>query len=86
MQWKTSSYEGYSYLLTHISLEYFITDYTVQHKIFRKTTRIDWLTGRRERIPAIGKRQPQGCGCRAYRDVFTAASQLWVSFSFYTFQ
>jgi len=38
------------------------------------------LISRKERMPAIEKRQPYGCGCRAYRDVFTATFQLRVSF------
>jgi len=52
-----------------------VTTHTVQHKIFEKTCNIGWLTGRRKRIPAIEKRQSQGCGCQAYMDVFTATSQ-----------
>jgi len=40
------------------------------------------LISRKERILAIEKRQPHGCGCRAYRDVFTATFQLRVSFLF----
>jgi hypothetical protein len=39
------------------------------------------LLKRMKRIPIIQDRQPQGCGCRAYMDVFTACHEQWVSFS-----
>ena len=32
-------------------------------------------------MPIVQDRQPQGCGCRAYMDVFTARLEQWVSFS-----
>jgi len=38
------------------------------------------LTGQMKRIPIVQDRQPQGCGCRAYMDVFTACLEQWVSF------
>ena len=39
------------------------------------------LTGLMKRIPIVQDRQPQGCGSRAYMDVFTACLEQWVSFS-----
>jgi hypothetical protein len=39
------------------------------------------LTGQMKRIPIVQDRQLQGCGCRAYMDVFTACLEQWVSFS-----
>jgi hypothetical protein len=38
------------------------------------------LTGRIKRIAIVQDRQPQGCGCRAYMEVFTACLEQWLSF------
>ena len=39
------------------------------------------LLKRMKRIPIAQDRRPQGCGCRAYMDVFTACLEQRVSFS-----
>jgi hypothetical protein len=39
------------------------------------------LLKRMKRIPIAQDRQPQGCGCRAYMDVFTACLEQRVAFS-----
>jgi hypothetical protein len=41
------------------------------------------LTGRMKmkRVSIVQDRQPQGCGCRAYMDVFTACFEQWTPFS-----
>ena len=39
------------------------------------------LLKRMKRIAIAQDCQPQGCGCRAYMDVFTACLEQWLSFS-----